>query len=276
MSIAVLAGASIDTGYFANQSLKAALATWNSSGLTAAVSPGTLLLQNMADKGDHIAYWANTAREVNLSLVLNADNEGIAGGVRMLMLRAKTPLVLFLEKDWQLRPERADIWRAAMQDAGTLLMRGDVPIVYLRDWTNANGTQCIDGRCKLLNGTLPSVNMNPCAQMPCMGGLFGAGTAGLENATRHGVFRNCSLPGSPVHITCSTSAHIRYTNNPAIIRRDFWIQQVEPWAAQTTNNRWELILGLDVGAETWPAGNFPVAVVSPGLFIHKEIDGRVL
>lgn len=225
----------------------------------------------------------------------------------LLNLEQSTDVILFLEKDFVLSEtvagNKASIVRQLL--ASVALIEEKSAIVRLRrlDDPNRDGLpDCCNGVC---GGTFSNFQMKCSYQSHLDWLALACDRANIVDRS-HGAIQKCleEVPSAgvppdtkntlqlspygawvePITSYCFSMDHSGWSNNPLVVRRTWWIQAVGHVGtlANDANSDFEmnamLICGLapryNWGSGASGTGPPMACVLSPGMFVHVEVDGR--
>jgi hypothetical protein len=181
------------------------------------------------------------------NIISSGSNIGIGPAIVSLVEQARCPYIVFLENDWVL--ERNP--KLILKDCVNALEDNKFDFIRLRDSYNPGDplyTRQFEGR-----------------ELDCPQHLLDAQHwLGHSLAWKYPDIASLYVAKSSSFV-CTNSFYGSHTNNPAIFKKEFYLEHIAPFAGTGVQLEGNII-------DYWRSSNFKVAHNIPSLFTHQRID----
>lgn len=254
-------------------SLRAALASYARADFFGLFNEKLLFLPEIESVGEEVA------RAFGIPCAGSAENLGILGGFQALAAAMTSDYVLLLENDFSLIEDR--------ESAAAQLFRGVAAL-------ESGEADVFRFRHRYQPG-VPFQLSKVMAYWPPEGASFvDRAVAALRRAVRPGkarrfsgstvFYREDGAERFPRDVTRTgagdflvSSRVLNWSNNPFLIRRDFFLNTIIPAALERMGRR--LVNGfptieIELNDPWWRAQDFRIGIANPGLFTHQRMNDR--
>jgi hypothetical protein len=253
--------------------LAATLASYRDNGLLDLVDERVVFLPEQTERGIAVA------REFDMPYAGSRDNLGIMGGLKALAQCMTSEFVILLENDYRLIENQSEVARQLARASADILS-GEVKYVQLRHLNRPGEphqvSKVIDyfGRPGQSRGEAALVAARRFLRPGKAAKLAGRSVYLWKDADR----RWPKAIGRTASGNFRTSSrHLNWSNNPSLIPRRFFLEEVVAAAEQRPARR--LVNGfptleIELNCRWWRKQDWPIGIAADGLFSQIRLGDR--